>query len=103
MTLPHVALGDPHVLAHNNERDAINSLADQIADFGSTTQTLAMLAPGLSFYVQKVGANWEYPRGTVISARPTSRTDIKMISVSTDGTVPNFAIAGWDEAETVPS
>lgn len=103
MTLPHVALGDPHVAAHNNERDTINDLIQRLDNLGPTNATLDTIVAGSCFYVQKVGANWEYPKGTTITARPTSRLDVKMISVSTDGTVPSFAIADWDEAETVPS
>ena len=30
MTLPNVALGDPHVSAHNDERSAINALQDAV-------------------------------------------------------------------------
>ncbi len=83
---------------------ALLTLADAAALQGVLGEiSLALAAPGSEFKVVKNGANWEWPRGTVITERPTARTDLIMVSRSTDGTVPSFALADWDEAVTVPA
>lgn len=47
-SLEHVHLGDPHVAAHNDERDAINALQELTAELSATstgpTSTLARIA-----------------------------------------------------------
>lgn len=57
------------------------------------TLTLAQMPPGTVFFVSKSGANWLFA-GSTVTTRPTSRTDMMMISVSGDGTTPTFAITG---------
>ncbi len=168
MVLAHVSVGDPHVAAHNAERDAINgfvsgggaviddstpaldtvysssksedlvaaaitalvnaspstlntlkeiadalgddpnyaatitaALATKITGSGGLVPLSAMESGGI-FVVTKVSTNWKYA-GATITARPSSRTDLFMFSVSTDGTVPSFAQADHDIALTVPS
>ena len=69
---------------------------------GSGVPTLANAPSGMTFTVYKNGANWVY-NGVTITSRPSSRTDLTMIAISTDGTVPSFALAGIDIVMAVPS
>jgi hypothetical protein len=57
--------------------------------------TYANLPTGSVFTVHYDGANWLDEAGTSITARPTSRTDIRMFAVNqVDTTVPSFALSG---------
>lgn len=68
--------------------DVVLALADVLAG----PMDLAKAPIGSIFAVVKVAANWTWG-GTVVTARPSLRSDIHMISVSTDGTVPSWALA----------
>lgn len=55
---------------------------------------LAEAIPGTVFEVVYNGTNWLYA-GTVVTSRPTNRTDLVMQCVNAiDTTVPSWAIAG---------
>lgn len=69
--------------------------ASGVASLGANgLAVLSEVAPGTTFDVVYDGTNWSYA-GTVVTARPTSRTDIVMQCVNAvDATVPAWAIAG---------
>lgn len=69
--------------------------ANGVASLGSSGFTLlAEAAPGTVFEVLYDGTNWTYA-GTIVTARPTNRTDLVMQCVnSIDTSVPAWAIAG---------
>lgn len=55
--------------------------------------SLAMLPPGAVFEVVKVGSSWLLGGvGAALSARPSVQSGVRMISLSSDGTYPSFAI-----------
>lgn len=55
--------------------------------------TLAMLPPGAVFEVVKVGSSWLLGGvGSALSSRPAVAAGVRMISLSSDGTFPSFAI-----------
>lgn len=60
MTLPHVSAGQPHVAAHNAERDAINALE------GATAQ-VALPVTGVTIVEQFVFNTYSVARPTVPS------------------------------------
>lgn len=69
--------------------------ANGVASLSSSGFTLlAEAAPGTVFEVLYDGTNWTYA-GTIVTARPTNRTDLVMQCVnSIDTSVPAWAIAG---------
>jgi hypothetical protein len=115
--IPSLTISNPFVVASQSAMLALAADAGDVAirtDTGANyilvatpastlAKSLAQLTPGASFKVYKVGANWKFPgsTGATITARPTARTDLTMESVSTDGSVPTFAIADLDMASTV--
>lgn len=69
---------------------ANRTVAELIAALGPLT--LANNAPGTDFQVEYDGTNWSYA-GTVVTARPTARTDLTMQCVNTiDTTTPSWAL-----------
>ena len=62
----------------------------------SGTLTAAQLVPGTPIYVFFDGANWTDAANTVLTARPTSRTDIPIVLVDTtsagSATIPGWAL-----------
>lgn len=73
---------------------AVIASSGQLAD-GQGTIGLAQLPAGTGFDVYYVSGNWVFPgiAGAIQSARPTSRTDLKM-SVWGGTAPPSWAIAG---------
>ncbi len=57
-------------------------------------QNLSSVAPGTTFVVSYDGTNWSY-NGQVVTARPSSRTDISMLCLNpVNASTPAWAIAG---------
>lgn len=74
------------------------------AALAARVATLANLAPGSPFYISSPdsSATWQY-NGVTITARPTSRTDVRMICLTAGATGPTFAVAGLDILERAGS
>ena len=59
----------------------------------SGTANLGQMAPGGVFFVEWNGSAWTDSGGNVITSRPTSRTDLKMVALL-GTTQPSFMLAG---------
>lgn len=93
--------------ALNGKANAVHThTASSITDFEAAVQgvvgdiggsgpiTLEQVAPGTTFDVVFDGSSWTYA-GAVVSARPTTRTDLVMQCVNpVDGTIPAWAVTG---------
>lgn len=92
--LSHVALGDPHVAAHNDERDAINELQTTVEGLGNARTTNFIVVrkdPVTGFWPTSYAADGtpSYSGGASNSGkRPSTSSDVIVAWLGVDPSPP---------------
>ncbi len=96
--LPHVAVGDQHVAAHNAERDAINALIAQLAGSGTVVTPPTIVAPS-----RMTGSGNEIVKGsaTGVTTLDLLKTDLANLTIG-DLLVVNVAFQNAASGGTAP-